>query len=55
MYKLYDKILKVVDKYQLEIKGKLHDYVDNPKESGYQSIHLNLTLKGVQTCYMDSN
>lgn len=46
VYKLYDKILKVLDKYQLEIKGKVHDYIDNPKESGYQSIHLNLTLKG---------
>lgn len=46
VYKLYDKILKVLDKYQLEIKGKVHDYIENPKESGYQSIHLNLTLKG---------
>lgn len=46
VYKLYDRIRKKLDKYQLEIKGKVHDYIENPKESGYQSIHLNLTLKG---------
>lgn len=45
VYKLYDKIVKSQTKLPFEIKGKVNDYIKTPKDSGYKSIHLNVTLK----------
>lgn len=46
VYDLYNRILKKISKLPFEIKGKVNDYIANPKESGYKSIHLNVVLKG---------
>lgn len=45
VYQLYNKILKNQDRLPFEIKGVVHDYIEHPKESGYKSVHLNVTLK----------
>lgn len=46
VYELYNRILKKKDQIKIEIKGKVNDYIAIPKESGYRSIHLKVTLKG---------
>ncbi len=46
VYDLYHRILKRISKLPFEIKGKINDYIENPKESGYKSIHLNVVVKG---------
>lgn len=46
VYNLYNRILKDIDKLPFEVKGVVHDYIAKPKESGYKSIHLNVTLRG---------
>jgi len=45
VYELYDRIMKNKDKLPFVIKGTIHDYIKNPKESGYRSIHINAVLK----------
>ncbi|MBR5638288.1 MAG: hypothetical protein IKW83_00850 [Muribaculaceae bacterium] len=45
VYELYERILKNKDKLPFVIKGTIHDYIENPKESGYRSIHINAVLK----------
>ncbi len=46
VYDLYNRILKRISKLPFELKGKINDYIANPKESGYKSIHLNVVVKG---------
>lgn len=46
VYKLYNYIIKNPQKLPFELKGKINDYIQTPKESGYKSIHLNVSLKG---------
>ena len=46
VYKLFDKLQKIMDRLSFEITGVVHDYIEKPKDSGYQSIHLNVRLKG---------
>lgn len=46
VYSLLERIRKKQDKLPFEIKGKINDYIANPKESGYKSVHINVTLKG---------
>ncbi len=45
VYQLYNRLLKNKDRLPYEIKGVVHDYIQNPKESGYRSIHLNVALR----------
>ena len=45
-----DDVYRVVDKIQngnmpFIIKGKINDYIESPKESGYRSVHINVVLK----------
>lgn len=44
VYELFNRILKNKDTYPFIIKGVIHDYIKSPKDSGYQSIHLNAVL-----------
>ena len=46
VYKLYNKLQRNKDKLPFEMTGAEHDYIAQPKESGYQSIHINVRLKG---------
>ena len=46
VYKLYNAILKRKSKLPFEIKGKINDYIEYPKDSGYKSIHINVAVKG---------
>ncbi len=46
VYRLYKLIIAKQNNLPFEIKGTIHDYIAEPKESGYKSIHLNVTLKG---------
>ena len=46
VYKLFNKLQKIMDRLSLEITGAVHDYIEKPKDSGYRSIHLNVRLKG---------
>ena len=46
VYKLYNKLMRNQDRLPFEMTGAEHDYIAQPKESGYQSIHLNVRLKG---------
>lgn len=46
VYKLYNKLQRNKDRLPFEMTGAEHDYIAQPKESGYQSIHLNVRLKG---------
>ena len=46
VYKLFDKLQKIMDRLSFEITGVVHDYIEKPKDSGYRSIHLNVRLKG---------
>ncbi|MDE6807773.1 MAG: hypothetical protein K2I98_04850, partial [Prevotella sp.] len=45
VYELYHRLMKNRDKLPYEIKGTIHDYIKEPKESGYRSIHINAVLK----------
>ena len=45
VYELYNRLLKHKDKLPFVIKGTIHDYIQQPKQSGYQSIHINAVLK----------
>lgn len=45
VFDLYNIIIKKQSKLPFEIKGKINDYISNPKDSGYKSIHLNVSLK----------
>ena len=44
-YELYDRLMKNRDRLPFVIKGTIHDYIKEPKESGYRSIHINAVLK----------
>lgn len=44
-YELYNRLMKNKDKLPFVIKGTIHDYIKEPKESGYRSIHINAVLK----------
>ena len=44
-YELYDRLLKNKEKLPFVIKGVIHDYIKEPKKSGYRSIHINAVLK----------
>lgn len=44
-YELYNRIMKNKDRLPFVIKGTIHDYIKEPKESGYRSIHINAVLK----------
>ena len=46
VYKLFDKLQKIMDRLSFEITAVVHDYIEKPKDSGYRSIHLNVRLKG---------
>lgn len=45
VYELFNRLIKNKDKLPFVIKGTIHDYIKNPKESGYRSIHINAVLK----------
>lgn len=45
VYELYHRLMKNRDKLPYEIRGTVHDYIKEPKESGYRSIHINAVLK----------
>ncbi|MDE5571852.1 MAG: hypothetical protein K2I86_07390, partial [Prevotella sp.] len=45
VYELYNKLLKNKDKLTYEIKVTIHDYIKEPKASGYRSIHINAVLR----------
>lgn len=45
VYSLLERIQKKQHKLPFEVKGKIYDYITNPKESGYKSIHINVSLK----------
>lgn len=45
VYQLYNRLMKNEDKLPFVIKGTIHDYIQEPKESGYRSIHINAVLK----------
>lgn len=44
VYKLFDNLLKKESKLPFEIKN-YHDYIKEPKETGYKSIHVNVQLR----------
>ena len=44
-YELYNRLLRNKDKLPFVIKGVVHDYIKEPKKSGYRSIHINAVLK----------
>jgi ppGpp synthetase/RelA/SpoT-type nucleotidyltranferase len=44
-YELYDRLMRNQDRLPFMIKGVIHDYIKEPKESGYRSIHINAVLK----------
>lgn len=45
VYELLNLIQKKEKSLPFEIKGKINDYISNPKESGYRSLHINVTLR----------
>lgn len=45
VYELFNKLMRNQDKLPYTIKGVIHDYIAEPKESGYRSIHINAVLK----------
>lgn len=45
VYRLYEKLQNNRDRLPFVIKGVVHDYIAQPKESGYRSIHINAVLK----------
>ena len=44
-YEMYDRLMRNRDRLPFVIKGVVHDYIKEPKTSGYQSIHINAVLK----------
>ena len=44
-YELYDRLMRNRDRLPFIIKGAIHDYIKEPKKSGYRSIHINAVLK----------
>jgi len=46
VYKLYESIQRSIDTLPFEIRGKIQNYIEQPKQSGYRSIHLNVVLRG---------
>ena len=44
-YELYDRLMRNRDRLPFVIKGVIHDYIKEPKKSGYRSIHINAVLK----------
>lgn len=44
-YELYDRLMRNQNKLPFVIKGTIHDYIKEPKESGYRSIHINAVLR----------
>lgn len=44
-YELYDRLMRNQNRLPFVIKGTIHDYIKEPKESGYRSIHINAVLK----------
>ena len=44
-YELYNRLLRNKDRLPFVIKGTIHDYIKEPKKSGYRSIHINAVLK----------
>ena len=44
-YELYDRLMRNRDRLPFIIKGVIHDYIKEPKKSGYRSIHINAVLK----------
>lgn len=46
VYKLYNYIIRNSKKLPFEIRGKINDYIQSPPNSGYKSIHINVSLKG---------
>ena len=45
IFELFDKIQKDIDRLPFEIKGKINNYIETPKPSGYRSLHFNVTLR----------
>ena len=45
VYELYERIMKNKDNLPFVIKGTIHDYIKEPKASGYRSIHINAVLR----------
>jgi len=45
VYQLYDRLMRNLDDLPFIIKGTIHDYIKEPKSSGYRSIHINAVLK----------
>lgn len=45
VYDLYERIMKNKDNLPFIIKGTIHDYIKEPKASGYRSIHINAVLR----------
>ena len=43
---MFKKVMKDISKLPFEIKGKINNYIENPKPSGYRSIHFNVCLDG---------
>ena len=44
-YELYHRLMRNKDRLPFVIKGAIHDYIKEPKGSGYQSIHINAVVK----------
>ena len=44
-YELYNRLMRNRDRLPFVIKGVIHDYIKEPKNSGYRSIHINAVLK----------
>ena len=44
VFKLFETIQKNISTLPFEIKGKIQNYIEEPKQSGYQSIHINFAL-----------
>ena len=45
VFKLFETIQKSISTLPFEIKGKIQNYIEEPKQSGYQSIHINFALR----------
>jgi ppGpp synthetase/RelA/SpoT-type nucleotidyltranferase len=46
VYELYNRLLKKKNKLPFEIKSNIKDYITNPKESGYKSLHMIVNIRG---------
>lgn len=45
VFKLFESIQKNISNLPFEIKGKIQNYIETPKKSGYQSIHINFAFR----------